>query len=88
MLRRSDLLHRVAAQHQQLLARDECLRTDGKRLSPLVHPVCGKAFHAAVGKQIKVLTSAQDLVCRRHIAAVLHVQVFIQQYGGAHLSVF
>ena len=34
------------------------------------------------------MTPAQDLVCRRHIAAVLHVQVFIQQYGGAHLSVF
>ena len=88
MLRRSDLLHRVAAQHQQLLARDECLRTDGKFLFPLIHPVCGKAFHAAVGEQIKVLTPAQDLVCRRHVAAVLHVQIFIQQHGGAHLPVF
>ena len=88
MLRRSDLLHRVAAQHQQLLARDERLRTDGKLLSPLVHPVCGKTFHTTVGKQIKILTPAQDLVCRRHVAAVLHVQIFIQQHGGAHLPVF
>ena len=88
MLRRSDLLHRVAAQHQQLLARDECLRTDGKFLSPLIHPICGKTFHTTVGKQIKVLTPAQDLVCRRHVAAVLHVQIFIQQHGGAHLPVF
>jgi len=88
LLRRGDLLHRVAAQHQQLLARDECLRTDGKFLSPLVHPICGKTFHAAVGEQIKILTPAQDLVCRRHVAAVLHVQIFIQQHGGAHLPVF
>ena len=88
MLRRSDLLHRVAAQHQQLLARDECLRTDGKFLSPLIHPICGKTFHAAVGEQIKILTPAQDLICRRHVAAVLHVQIFIQQHGGAHLPVF
>ena len=88
MLRRSDLLHRVAAQHQQLLARDERLRTDGKFLSPLIHPICGKTFHTTVGKQIKILTPAQDLVCRRHVAAVLHVQIFIQQHGGAHLPVF
>ena len=34
------------------------------------------------------MTPAQDLICRRHVAAVLHVQVFIQQHGGAHLPVF
>ena len=76
-LRRNfQLLHRVAAEQQQILAvGQQCLRAGVKVLAPLLGAGCIKALHGVIGQQIEQVPRPDDRICRRDSGTELDVQV-------------
>ena len=88
LLRRCDHLHRVAGEHQDLPALDQCPGPGRKRLAPLELAHTVEALHCAVGEQVEaVVLCPDDLAGREHAAAVTHSQLPVQQHRRAGLAI-
>ena len=80
-LRLRDSLHRVAAEHQRLLAAgQQCLRPSRKALAPLVFSGSGVTLHRGVGQQVETIPCPDDPVGRGHTRRRLDGEVFVQRH--------